>query len=496
MDATSVRPQRTNHAQSSVIALWAGGRDWLVSLLNLIALGAVLAAYLSGKFSFDRFVDARAPGAPWLELRLWFTVIAIGSLVARTALEQQVIGFAGRPQVKWILATVGGFHLFLLGHLFLFGNQEVQFQYGVDVAYILLHVLLLAHAVRHERDLLLIVWLAEAAGVVVFLMAAAGMGEPELYGHGWAPIGSPITFYRIEFLTLCCGLYAASRTNSGKLRLLHLLVAAIGLYGVLASVAKAALLAAVAVIFYWVASLFVASRYRHGMQVLALAVLTFVAFQMSWSDVVEQRMSEAGVSQPAATERFLESLDPKAHDAMLEAFVPEHWEGAAPTDLEQALAMHNLILISDRTQRLSLYLHAWETFLANKAWGSGLGNYALEARNTAATDFDAYRYPHNIVLEVLAATGLAGGLLFSVAVVTAMVLIQQSIGRDIRYVFLAGYPLSVAVTALFTGDFYDFRGFWLGAILVICAAWPRHAYRFPKQAPLVVQCGPHGAQRP
>ena len=114
--------------------------------------------------------------------------------------------------------------------------------------------------------------------------------------------------------------------------------------------------------------------------------------------------------------------------------------------------------MADRTQRIRRWLHAVEVFQSHKYLGVGFGNFTLVLANLSPPRSDTYRYPHNIILELLAATGLIGCSLFVITLLISIIVIHRTVHRDDRWLFLIAYPLFILLSSMFTGDIYDFRG--------------------------------------
>ena len=67
------------------------------------------------------------------------------------------------------------------------------------------------------------------------------------------------------------------------------------------------------------------------------------------------------------------------------------------------------------SMRLDLWKSAWALFLQHPLWGSGLGTFAEAYQQSGLSLDTGARYAHNLLLQFLVETGLAGTLLFLVA---------------------------------------------------------------------------------
>ena len=442
------------------------------AVLRIATIAALLAAFLGGKFSFGRFVSESASNQ-WLELRLWFTLATIaGIALQRFVLDTRVQLLRSR-QLVWMLFAVFGLNVGLFLHLVWFGTPASIVPYATDLAYVAIHAVLFAYLVRGNDDVLIFIYFAEAIGLVLFVFAFAGFGHPELYGTGWAPFGTPITFYRTEFLVFCGALYAAFHTSQRRLCYMHMVIAAVGLFATLSSLSKGALLASALIGIYLVTAFLVVARPQRAVTVIAIFVVVAGAIAGHWSEQFSARLNylqQAGVvaiENPPAAAATPSLRTPQA------SATGDLNQGAAVLQFDpNQLLMTNTVVVNDRTQRIRLFIHAWDQFWANKLRGVGFGRFDVKAINSTGTDFDHYRYPHNVIFELLAATGVIGAALFSIAVMIGLVVIHQAAGRDPDLLFLVGYPLFVLVSAQFTGDIFDFRGFFLVSIIIVSIAWP------------------------
>jgi len=128
------------------------------------------------------------------------------------------------------------------------------------------------------------------------------------------------------------------------------------------------------------------------------------------------------------------------------------------------------LLIIDHSDRLRLAFHALESFKKNWLYGSGFGNFRVSYVNAYSGELGIYRYPHNIALEIAAATGILGLSLWCGALFLFQVFVAQRLSVYPGLLFLSGYMNFVLLTALFFGDIYDFRMYWLVGLIIIVAA--------------------------
>ncbi len=91
--------------------------------------------------------------------------------------------------------------------------------------------------------------------------------------------------------------------------------------------------------------------------------------------------------------------------------------------------------------RISLYTTAWDDFVKNPVLGKGVGSYK----------YSVHTYPHNIILELLAETGLIGLILFVFAMYPLFYPVISKKRFNCKGVFF-WYALFALITAFFSGD--------------------------------------------
>jgi len=92
-------------------------------------------------------------------------------------------------------------------------------------------------------------------------------------------------------------------------------------------------------------------------------------------------------------------------------------------------------------------------------------SYAFTSFNSATSEKEVYRYPHNIVLELLSMTGLVGIALFALSAFVAIQIMIRAVLYDAGAIYFFGYAVFVLITAMVAGDFHDYRMFWCMPIL-------------------------------
>ncbi|GAA3346726.1 hypothetical protein GCM10020358_58810 [Amorphoplanes nipponensis] len=386
---------------------------WLRGPRVFLAPGLVLVLVaIGGRFTLDRagFLDLA-----WVDLRV------IGLLIALVALAVDLARRPGTPGARrregWLVATVLFFLFQIASGLWAPQAARVGPQ-TLDL--VLLGVLTLAsyaYAIGDPAAVIRLTFLLFFVAAVVFALAALFINGPGEQGRYSAFGGGPNVFVRIEIL----GVISAVALFLSTRRVLPLLVTPLFLLAAVLSGSRAGLLAGVAV--GAAALLKIRGRLRAGPVVAAGAGLV-LATAAVWA-----------FAPPAFTDLFQERF------------------------VEQTVQQHYL---SDRTD---IWAAAWRLAVEHPLAGAGLdGFYGLIGVNQGV------EYPHNYVLGVAAEGGLIGiGLLG-----TAVVLWARTVRGGGERPQLTGLAVAaavfVALSSLFSGDYYDARLAWMFAALAAAAA--------------------------
>ncbi len=486
--------------------------------LRYLGMALVFVAIFSGKFSFDRFV-AETSRTPWLELRIWASVLACAVaffLIYRGHLKIP----AFRKELLLGLAFIVLLHGYFIVNAVLIGDVTRQAEYILDFSLLLLWAFLVVFYFRSQADLIVFSIIAEAVALTLFILALLGWGNPDLNGEGWAPLGGTITFYRIEFLAFCAGLYLSTLTTATYSKGIHLMVAGIGLFSALASLSKAAFIAAFCVALVAIFNLLSVKQYQRAAGIATITCAVFFGFFWIKGDLLQNRVERAtgstltvrpaepavcpaGITPPpwsllhAYSTRILEKIQLQQAISIDDLTEEERtqlrtlWQVFKKDDLPHYLAdlkpfllsINGIVVLKDGTTRLPMALTAWDAFVPHKWFGIGVGNYIYQGFNSCTDVIDIYRYPHNIILEILATTGLFGIVLFLGAVFYFQVLLRRYFLRDSASICLAGYGMFIIITALFAGDIYDFRLYWYIGLIILVTSPSFLNYHWPTGSP-------------
>lgn len=467
-------------------------------LWKLGGIASLFVAVFAGRFSFDRFLND-ASRTPWFELRVWFTLIAVLAVWATAARNESRQRRVDLSALVW-LSALASLYAYLVVNSLLAGERSATLLFVYDTLIIGIQLFLVFRLVESEADLLWFARTAVLAGLALFGFCVLGFGNPDLNGHGWAPFGGPITFYRIEFFAFCCALllYAISRWRWSWV---HLVSAAVLLFSALASLSKAAFVASLAVIAGLLFWLLATSRYRWAAVLSGVAAASYIAFFVlpgtTFGASFVARVSEAG-DVPTVLLDIRECPDGRADQEARSTFCvkepktgkilqPEELPVAMQAQLrsvvaaygypEQALPMgrvvelaSRIVLMRDASGRLTMAARAWDMFRSNRWFGAGMGTFELGDVNQYTKEVMMYRYPHNIVLEMAATAGVVGLALFALAIFTGLLVAQRQVLKRPPLAFLMVYAPFMLIASMFGGDFFDYRVCWLALALLVASS--------------------------
>jgi O-antigen ligase len=398
------------------------------------ALVLMLVA-IGGRFTLDRagFTDLA-----WVDLRVIGLVVGLAVLVVDVARRPRAAD--GRRREGWLVATVLFFLYQIASGLWAPAASRVGPQTLDLVLMGALTVAVYLYAVGDPATVLRTTFLLFYVSALVFALAALLVNGPGEQGRYSAFGGGPNVFVRIQIL----GVISAIALYLGNRRRLPLLAVPLFLLAAVLSGSRAGLLAGLAV--GGVALLKLRRRLRAG-PVLAAGFGLTVAGTAIWA-----------FAPPAFTDLFQERF------------------------VEQTVEQHYL---SDRTD---IWAAAWKLAVEHPVAGAGLdGFYGLIGINQHV------EYPHNYLLGVAAEGGLIGLVLLGAAVTLWSATVRGG-GAHPRLTGLAvAAAVFVALSSLFSGDYYDARLAWLFAALAAAAAVVRQGAQSkapePAEKPTAVRQG-------
>ncbi|WP_433825770.1 O-antigen ligase family protein [Actinoplanes sp. CA-015351] len=370
---------------------------------------------IGGRYTLDRagFLELA-----WVDLRVIGLIIALVllavDLARRPALQQ-----APTRREGWLLVAVL-FFLFQIGSALWAPPASRIGPQTLDL--VLLGVLVLAfygYAVSDPEPVIRTTFVLMFGAAIVFALQALLISGPGEQGRYSAFGGGPNVFVRIQLL----GVIAAVALYLFTGKLLPLLVTPLFLLAAVLSGSRAGLLAGAAVGGY--ALLKVRRRLKAG-PIAAAVVFLLVVVGALWV-----------FSPPEFTSLFQERF--------VEQTVQEQY-------------------LSDRT---SIWAAAWNLFLTHPIVGAGLDGFFGEIGVNQMVE-----YPHNYLLAVAAEDGLAGLALLTTSIVLWTRLVHRGGARPQLTGLCVSAAVFVALSSLFSGDYYDSRLAWIFAALAAAAALP------------------------
>ncbi|MFK4565135.1 hypothetical protein ABIF94_005743 [Bradyrhizobium ottawaense] len=458
----------------------------VVARRDLVGAFVFAVAAISGKLSATKFLGTVLPS--WLlEVRLSMTIVAAILLLpfARSV-----------DWNRWNGYTLGSIFV-LIAYLILrapFGGGDLTALKVVDLLYlIVLCYLALIVASDAARFQVCGVTVLIASGAL-FVFALTGVAtNPELNGVGWAAIGGPLTFYRLEFLGFSCALWML--LHNKYYPAVGTMLLGMFLFATLASLSKAAYGAAMIALLVLAAGLIAQRNWRTLTILLTMSIFVIVGWQAFLSSNFYTRTNTAFTSQQTApSERDLAEIEKryqlalpsdKTKDALHEPNMTEAQIGAASSDFlapgfsfstefrwcvlndqsgkEKATVTCHEKTVIDKSQRLFFLFKALEQ---PTLFGHGIASFRVLALNPGAGyRLEQYNYPHNVILELLYDSGIVGVGLLVVALVFAVAGFFRFVGREPALLAIGGFGMFMFISALAGGDFYDFRLFWLAALM-------------------------------
>jgi O-antigen ligase len=366
---------------------------------------------IGGRYTLDR---AGYSALGWVDLRVVGLILALIVLIVDIARRPRL--HRGARREGWLVATTL-FFLFQIGSglwappAARVGEKtlDLVLMAGLTIAFYL-------YTLGDPAGVVRTTFLLFYVGAIVFALGALAAG-PGDQGRYSAFGGGPNVFVRIEIL----GIISAAALYLFHKRALVLLAVPLFLLAAVLSGSRAGLLAGAAV--GGAALLRSRRRLRSGPIVAAIAGLA-VAGAVLWT-----------FAPPSFTSLF--------QDRFVDQTVKQHY-------------------LSDRTD---IWQAAWRLAVDHPLLGTGLdGFYGLIGVN------QGIEYPHNYLLGVAAEGGLVGIVLLTAAVILWASTVRHGRGHPLMTSLGVAAAVFVALSSLFSGDYYDARLAFLFAALAAAAA--------------------------
>ena len=382
---------------------------------------------IGGRYTLDR---AGLLDLAWVDLRVIGLVVALVVLAVDSAYRQRSLTAA---REGWLLAALLFFLFQIASALWAPPAARIGPQ-TLDL--VLLGVLLVAfyhYSIGDPETVTRLTFQLFFVTAIVYALAAIFISGPGEQGRYSAFGGGPNVFARIEVL----GMISAVALFLLSGRVLPLLLIPLFLLATVLSGSRGTLLAGAVVGFAALLKL------RHRLRAGAVAA--------------------AGAVSVAAA-------------AAIWAFAPP-----AFTDLFQERFVEQTVQEQYLSGRTDIWAAALRLFADHPVAGAGLdGFYGLIGVNQAV------EYPHNYVLAVAAEGGLAGLGLLTTSVVLWTRVVRGGGARPQITGLAVAAAVFVALSGLFSGDYYDSRLAWMFAALAAAAALSVPA-RQPQQTLVVAR---------
>jgi hypothetical protein len=450
------------------------------------ALALLMLALLAGKASLAGLLPGFEGPAFLLQFRTIFLALAI--LISIGMPLRGALGYED-ARLWWMLAFLA---VCLLHALFLPGGVGST-GYVTDFAFLLVMLGGLPMLVRDvsDRRLGALVTLGISAVLAIYMLILTHYAEPG------APLPAiNLTILRISFFGLAAGIYLLA-TQRGGLFWICLAMMIVGV-AVLDTALKAAVVMIVTMtLSILVAGLISASVRRSGFYwpvIIALMLGFAVGLAQNYS-LLQIRSSQAlAWNQPDDVEETRENMEWVARTLDFYDVAPETpavavWPGIikpftclAIIDESRMTAAefvgHEVpkeawrCLFVDKTIRLRLYLEALQQFITSPLLGTGFGSYEV---NTREFDFHRYTYPHNILLEILGSAGMIVFVLFCGTLVNSFWAACKASSTHPETIAAVVFLPTILAAGMFGGDIYDFRFYFVAALLFV--PWAKAAAR-------------------
>jgi O-antigen ligase len=367
---------------------------------------------IGGRYTLDR---AGLVDLAWVDLRVIGLIAGLAVLAVDLARRPRV-AFGHRPE-GWLVATTLFFLFQIASGLWAPPAARAGAQALDLVLMAALTIAVYLYAVGNPVAVVRSTFLLFFLAAVVFALGALFISSPGEQGRYSAFGGGPNVFVRIEII----GVISAIALFQYTRKILPLLVVPLFLLAAVLSGSRGGLLAGAAV--GGVALLRHRRRLRAGTVLAALIVLA-IAVAIVWA-----------LAPPAFIHLF--------QDRFVQQTVEQHYT-------------------SDRTGILQ---SALQLAIQHPLVGAGLdGFYGLVGKS------QGIEYPHNYVLGVAAEGGLAGLCLLGAAVILWIKTVRGGGGHPREAGLAMSAAVFVAVSSLFSGDYYDSRLAWLFAAIAAAAA--------------------------
>lgn len=460
-------------------ALDSSQTNWSVWLHRAaIVLGTIVL--LGGKITTGRLQET-VQNLPDIDVRL-------AALVAAILLETLYI-IRTKAEVRWknehfllVFVPLAGFVGYcFLAEIFVWGGKFGSPLF-FDLLYLLVLVALFGIMFRNQADLILLALTIELAafGLFVVLLSQSG-GMVQGLTEQWS---TSVTTFRIQLAGLCSALYLLYVSPRFGWKLLHAVIAICSIYAALATASRTSILVLPGLLMAFIFYFLIRGRWRAISIVGGAIFVGILLFSISSrADALVQQLTsvlvaelpmtsqavaegEGGTSIPDPMEEAVRELNSRA----FEEYCRQALQAVSdmPVSME-SYSCSRYVALPDSTHRIRMMIKALSLLGENPLFGAGAEGFRLTLAY-GESESATYSYPHNLLLDIAARTGLVGTFLMIVsALATGAVLVRALVSNQ-PIVFLCGIPLVYALASLTGGDIYDARSIWAlaAAVTAVC----------------------------
>lgn len=399
---------------------------WVADPWVPVVSGLIAFTLLSGLASLGRFLPFVPAG--WGEIRLWGTTLLVLLAAWQAWRERPPLGEAG-----WVLLPLGALAAFVVL------RSVPQWPGPLAQRYVAHGILLACQAAaiwvlcRDRRMVLGVLAWSILAGVLLFFAGVLGLGQRGYMNTAWEPFSTSVTLYRLAGLGAAAAftiVLSRQRAVYGPWLAGWVLVSGALVFASFSSLGRIVPFALGGALAWIAVGLSARRRYRLAVAAfLVVAMAAAVFFATPAGKVFTNRYKVLSSQE----ERFRSSVG-----------------------------------------RVVLFTEALRVFKTRPLVGVGPEGFRVVETVRQRPDYGfEYRYPHNVVLELLALDGAIGGALLVVALLAPLVPVLRASAASDAALVLAAYLPFALIASLVSGDLYDIRLYWLVALLAPRLIKPR-----------------------
>jgi hypothetical protein len=347
------------------------------------------------------------------------------------------------------------FYLYLIVNSIIISRKnEIAFLLFSDLVYFIF-LGILVFLLLDTKNKLIYFWSNFAAIGLLLSIGALIFDKTESNGPGKIFLASSFTFARILTISVLACLVLIKVLRGKRIVVYLRFLYAFLLYSVLNTFNFASILSLSIVIFFHIIYFVTIKNKKEVTNLFILSVVPIVLFFTMNGKVLDAK--------------FNNNLSLSTSDQVISSVLNNKESNKLLLDKEvvsKYLSDNKLVLLFDRSDRLSMWLVALKNFGDNPVFGLGFGSYIhIGFQLDYLEGGPIYSYPHNPFLELASQAGLIGLIIFSILVAYSFILIFRTYrlsSVSIDFVFVLCFFFLVSQ---FGGDLYDFRYFWIMSLI-------------------------------